>query len=342
MRDRKPTATEAAAAARSQIPPRPPRRRAAAAASAASKNGIFSSLNAGGGGVWMSGNRSKIVAGCVLVAGLLLLLWSWNWSTEKAHGVLTPLHAKPISELTQVCMLADFFVAILYADGLQMLWWSDCFTLLFAAFFYAEDSAQKERQTDGSRDVAFPCCIMKFICLWNPSSSSSSFFPSWNLLQFQGKHREQYYWGTYRSTLYLGIRARYVWMCLCKIFLWCNSKNNNRQRICCRVLLCSCSKVSKGGICVLTNCQEKLLRENEWERGSELQKKFLSVNCRIPKSILAGFMWLGVKDGQYALRHTCEESDKLSRYAWVCHDGATYGRQVLYILDTSFFFFSKR
>jgi hypothetical protein len=79
-------------------------------------------LNAGGGGgVWMSGNRSKIVAGCVLVAGLLLLLWSWNWSTEKAHGVLTPLHAKPISELTQVCMLADFFVAILYADGLQML-----------------------------------------------------------------------------------------------------------------------------------------------------------------------------------------------------------------------------
>jgi hypothetical protein len=122
MRDRKPTATEAAAAARSQIPPRPPRRRAAAAASAASKNGIFSSLNAGGGGgVWMSGNRSKIVAGCVFVAGLLLLLWSWNWSTEKAHGVLTPLHAKPISELTQVCMLADFFVAILYADGLQML-----------------------------------------------------------------------------------------------------------------------------------------------------------------------------------------------------------------------------
>ncbi|KAH8932306.1 hypothetical protein BDL97_19G064400 [Sphagnum fallax] len=182
MRDRKPTATEAAAAARSQIPPRPPRRRAAAAASAASKNGIFSSLNAGGGGgVWMSGNRSKIVAGCVFVAGLLLLLWSWNWSTDKAHGVLTPLHAKPISQLTQ----------------------------------------------------------------------------------FQGKHREQYYWGTYRSTLYLGIRAR------------------------------------------------------------------------IPKSILAGFMWLGVKDGQYALRHTCEESDKLSRYAWVCHDGATYGRQEIVDQDLS-------
>jgi mannosyl-oligosaccharide glucosidase len=129
----------------------------------------------------MSGNRSKIVAGCVFVAGLLLLLWSWNWSTEKAHGVLTPLHAKPISQLTQ----------------------------------------------------------------------------------FQGKHREQYYWGTYRSTLYLGIRAR------------------------------------------------------------------------IPKSILAGFMWLGVKDGQYALRHTCEESDKLSRYAWVCHDGATYGRQEIVDQDLS-------
>jgi hypothetical protein len=75
----------------------------------------------GGGGVWMSGNRSKVVAGCVFVAGLLLLLWSWNWSTDKAHGVLTPLHAKPISQLTQVCMLADFFVAIPDADGLQML-----------------------------------------------------------------------------------------------------------------------------------------------------------------------------------------------------------------------------
>ncbi len=149
MRDRKPTTTEAAAAARSQIPPRPSRRRAAAAASAASKNGIFSSLNVGGGGggVWVSGNSCKIVAGCVFVAGLLLLLWSWNWSTDKAHGVLTPLHAKPISQLTQVCMPADFFAAILYADGLQMLWRSDRFALLFAAFFWC-----RRCSSEGERD----------------------------------------------------------------------------------------------------------------------------------------------------------------------------------------------
>ncbi|KAG0605933.1 hypothetical protein M758_9G099500 [Ceratodon purpureus] len=76
-----------------------------------------------------------------------------------------------------------------------------------------------------------------------------------DLPQFQGKHRERMFWGTYRSTLYLGIRAR------------------------------------------------------------------------TPKSLLAGLMWLGVKDNRYSLRHTCEEGDKLTRYAWVRHDGATYGRQ---------------
>lgn len=52
--------------------------------------------------------------------------------------------------------------------------------------------------------------------------------------------------------------------------------------------------------------------------------------CRTPKSLLAGLMWLGVKEGRYSLRHTCEESDKLSKYAWVRHDGANYGRQVCY------------
>lgn len=59
--------------------------------------------------------------------------------------------------------------------------------------------------------------------------------------------------------------------------------------------------------------------------------------CRTPKSLLAGLMWLGVKEGRYSLRHTCEESDKLSRYAWVRHDGATYGRQVLTSSNTRFF-----
>ena len=59
--------------------------------------------------------------------------------------------------------------------------------------------------------------------------------------------------------------------------------------------------------------------------------------CRTPKSLLAGLMWLGVKEGHYSLRHTCEESDKLSRYAWVRHDGATYGQQVSTSSNTHFF-----
>ncbi len=163
----------------------------------------------------------------------------------------------------------------------------DQIVLLFflQRFFDAEDAAQKERETDGSRDVAFPCCIMKFICLWNPSSSSSSFFPSWNLLQFQGKHREQYYWGTYRSTLYLGIRARYVWTCLCKIFLWCNSKNNNRQRICCRVLLFSCSKWAREGFVFWP-----IAKRNSWERMSERE----DLNCR-----RNFFLWIAGSQSRY-------------------------------------------
>jgi hypothetical protein len=48
-------------------------------------------------------------------------------------------------------------------------------------------------------------------------------------------------------------------------------------------------------------------------------------------------MWLGVKENRYSLRHTCEEGDKLTRYAWVRHDGATYGRQVFALRSCKFF-----
>eukprot|EP00249_Psilotum_nudum_P013497 c24364_g2_i3 orf=369-2918(-) len=75
------------------------------------------------------------------------------------------------------------------------------------------------------------------------------------LAQFQGKHREDLFWGTYRPNLYLGIRSR------------------------------------------------------------------------TPKSLLAGLMWLGFNNGVYSLRHTCENSDNLSKYGWLRHDGLAYGRQ---------------
>ncbi|XP_042048740.1 mannosyl-oligosaccharide glucosidase GCS1-like isoform X3 [Salvia splendens] len=51
-------------------------------------------------------------------------------------------------------------------------------------------------------------------------------------------------------------------------------------------------------------------------------------------------MWLGVKDGRYAMRHVCQDSDELKTYGWTHHNGRDYGRQVLVdqklFLTTSF------
>ena len=53
------------------------------------------------------------------------------------------------------------------------------------------------------------------------------------------------------------------------------------------------------------------------------------ISCRTPKSLIAGLMWLGVKDGQYFLRHVCQDSDDLRTYGWLEHNGRDYGRQLL-------------
>ncbi|XP_011041513.1 PREDICTED: mannosyl-oligosaccharide glucosidase GCS1-like [Populus euphratica] len=85
-------------------------------------------------------------------------------------------------------------------------------------------------------------------------------FPSPKLMdlpQFQGKHRESLYWGTYRPHVYFGIRAR------------------------------------------------------------------------TPRSLIAGLMWIGVKDGMYHMRHVCQDSDELSTYGWTQHNGRDFGDQVL-------------
>ncbi|KAG8365914.1 hypothetical protein BUALT_Bualt17G0021500 [Buddleja alternifolia] len=89
-----------------------------------------------------------------------------------------------------------------------------------------------------------------------------------DLPMFQGEHKEDLYWGTYRPNVYFGIRAR------------------------------------------------------------------------TPQSLLAGLMWIGVKDGRYSMRHVCENSDDLKTYGWTHHNGRDYGRQVLadqeFTLTTSF------
>ncbi|NWH83150.1 MOGS glucosidase, partial [Piaya cayana] len=40
-----------------------------------------------------------------------------------------------------------------------------------------------------------------------------------------------------------------------------------------------------------------------------------------------GLMWLQQGEGGGGLRHTCEQSDGLSRYGWLQHDGESFGAQ---------------
>ncbi|XP_042495383.1 mannosyl-oligosaccharide glucosidase GCS1-like [Macadamia integrifolia] len=56
---------------------------------------------------------------------------------------------------------------------------------------------------------------------------------------------------------------------------------------------------------------------------------YFGVRARTPQSLIAGLMWIGVKDGSYVMRHVCQDSDELSTYGWTHHNGRDYGHQVL-------------
>lgn len=56
---------------------------------------------------------------------------------------------------------------------------------------------------------------------------------------------------------------------------------------------------------------------------------YLGIRARTPKSLMAGLMWIGVKDGKYHLRHFCRHEDDLSTYGWTRHNGRDFGHQVL-------------
>lgn len=74
--------------------------------------------------------------------------------------------------------------------------------------------------------------------------------------------------------------------------------------------------------------------------GTYRPNVYLGIRARTPQSLLAGLMWIGVKDGQFALRHVCQDSDELSTYGWTHHNGRDYGRQLIVdhglTLETSF------
>ncbi|XP_058103291.1 mannosyl-oligosaccharide glucosidase GCS1 [Magnolia sinica] len=56
---------------------------------------------------------------------------------------------------------------------------------------------------------------------------------------------------------------------------------------------------------------------------------YLGIRARTPQSLIAGLMWIGIKNGQYFMRHVCQDSDELSTYGWTHHNGRDYGHQVL-------------
>ncbi|XP_051122251.1 mannosyl-oligosaccharide glucosidase GCS1-like isoform X2 [Andrographis paniculata] len=56
---------------------------------------------------------------------------------------------------------------------------------------------------------------------------------------------------------------------------------------------------------------------------------YFGIRARTTQSLLAGLMWLGVKDGRYTMRHVCQDSDELKTYGWTHHNGRDYGRQLL-------------
>ncbi|KAF2286506.1 hypothetical protein GH714_017432 [Hevea brasiliensis] len=67
---------------------------------------------------------------------------------------------------------------------------------------------------------------------------------------------------------------------------------------------------------------------------------YLGIRARTPQSLVAGLMWIGLKDGRYYMRHLCQDSDELSTYGWTQHNGRDFGHQVLVDqglkLETSF------
>ncbi|CAN0896147.1 Mannosyl-oligosaccharide glucosidase GCS1 [Linum grandiflorum] len=74
--------------------------------------------------------------------------------------------------------------------------------------------------------------------------------------------------------------------------------------------------------------------------GTYRPQVYFGVRARTPRSLVAGLMWLGVKDGRYDIRHVCQNSDDLSKYGWIAHNGRDFGKQELVEqelkLETSF------
>ncbi|KAG7655395.1 Six-hairpin glycosidase superfamily [Arabidopsis suecica] len=74
--------------------------------------------------------------------------------------------------------------------------------------------------------------------------------------------------------------------------------------------------------------------------GTYRPQVYFGVRARTPKSLVAGLMWLVMKDGKPVMRHFCENSNDLKSFGWKEHNGRDFGRQELFeqdmVLETSF------
>ncbi|XP_022725562.1 mannosyl-oligosaccharide glucosidase GCS1-like isoform X2 [Durio zibethinus] len=63
--------------------------------------------------------------------------------------------------------------------------------------------------------------------------------------------------------------------------------------------------------------------------GTYRPNVYFGIRARTPRSLIAGLMWIGIKDGRYFVRHVCQDSDGLSTYGWTRHNGRDFGHQLL-------------
>lgn len=91
----------------------------------------------------------------------------------------------------------------------------------------------------------------------------------------------------------------------------------------------------------LVNAAKLNNSERYW--GSYRSGVYFGMKTRDPYSLVTGLMWYFpqfLRQGGDGLRHWCEQGDKLDRYAWLEHDGETFGVQEIVdggaILRTSF------
>lgn len=85
------------------------------------------------------------------------------------------------------------------------------------------------------------------------------------------------------------------------------------------------------------------LNDSERYWGSYRSGVYFGMKTRDPYSMVTGLMWYfphHLRQGGQGMRHWCEQGDKLDRYAWLEHDGETFGIQEIVdggaILKTSF------